>query len=80
MGLEVGGTKKKEKKKAKIPCVKAYTSTLSRLLPKKGSIWTVWTISNVHYFCPRRNIIPTRTIIQGGWVSLSLLLQILKNG
>ena len=25
------------------------------------------------FFCPRRNIIPTQTIIQGGWVSLSSL-------
>ena len=38
---------------------------------------SVWMIV---LFCPQRNIIPARTIIQGGWVSSLSLLRILKNG
>ena len=49
----------------------------------RGIFWDGPMLKIGWFSCPRRNIIPTRTIIQGGWVSSSLLLlllRILKNG
>ena len=58
-----------------------YTFGRNVRLNKEGSKIT-FALTNTNSgkkksgFCPRRNIIPTRTIIQGGWVSSSLSLSL----
>ena len=38
------------------------------------TLWPAMLVGpHTRFFCPRRNTIPTRTIIRGGWVSLLLL-------